>query len=76
MTGGFNTSKKWDAMSNYDMVLDSSRIGIDGCARAINACIEAFGGEIDHYMSKSGGAHFKRCIMQSESPFLHTAWNL
>lgn len=36
----FNTSKKWDDMSNYDMVLDSSRIGIDGCARAIEALLE------------------------------------
>lgn len=36
----FNTSKKWDDMSNYDMVLDSSRIGIDGCARAIAALLE------------------------------------
>lgn len=35
----FNTSKKWDDMSNYDMVLDSSRIGIDGCARAIEALL-------------------------------------
>lgn len=33
----FNTSKKWDDMSNYDMVLDSSRLGIDGCAKAIAA---------------------------------------
>lgn len=36
----FNTSKKWDDMSNYDMVLDSSRIGIDGCVRAIEALLE------------------------------------
>ena len=36
----FNTSKKWDDMSNYDMVLDSSRIGIDGCVRAIGALLE------------------------------------
>lgn len=40
MTGGFNTSKKWDDMSNYDMVLDSSRIGIDGCTRAIEALLK------------------------------------
>lgn len=36
----FNTSRKWDDMSNYDMVLDSSRIGIDGCVRAIAALLE------------------------------------
>lgn len=35
----FNTSKKWDDMSNYDMVLDSSRLGIDGCVRAIAALL-------------------------------------
>ena len=35
----FNTSKKWDDMSNYDMVLDSSRIGVDGCAEAIAALL-------------------------------------
>lgn len=35
----FNTSKKWDDLSNYDMVLDSSRIGIDGCAEAIAALL-------------------------------------
>ncbi len=33
----FNTSRKWDDLSNYDMVLDSSQIGIDGCAEAIAA---------------------------------------
>ncbi len=35
----FNTSRKWDDLSNYDMVLDSSRIGIDGCAEAIAALL-------------------------------------
>lgn len=33
----FNTSKKWDDTVNYDMVLDSSAIGIDGCVNAISA---------------------------------------
>lgn len=31
----FNTSKKWDDMTNYHMVLDSSALGIDGCVKAI-----------------------------------------
>lgn len=35
----FNTSKKWDDLSNYDMVLDSSRLGIDGCVEAIAALL-------------------------------------
>lgn len=35
----FNTTKKWDDMSNYDMILDSSRIGIDGCVEAIAAVL-------------------------------------
>lgn len=35
----FNTSQKWDDMSNYDVVLDSSRIGIDGCVKAIAALL-------------------------------------
>lgn len=33
----FNTSKKWDNPDNYDMVLDSSTLGIDGCVDAIAA---------------------------------------
>lgn len=35
----FNTSKKWEDTSNYDMVLDSSTIGIDGCVDAIAALV-------------------------------------
>ncbi len=35
----FNTSKKWDDLSNYDIVLDSSRLGIDGCVEAIAALL-------------------------------------
>ncbi len=35
----FNTSRKWDDLSNYDMVLDSSRFGINGCAEAIAALL-------------------------------------
>jgi len=36
----FNTSKKWDDMRNYDLVLDSSTIGIDGCVEVIAALIK------------------------------------
>jgi len=35
----FNTQKQWDDSSNYDIVLDSSRIGIDGCVKALAALI-------------------------------------
>ena len=35
----FNTNKKWDDLTNYDMVLDSSAIGIDGCVNAIAALL-------------------------------------
>ena len=35
----FNTSKKWDDMTNYHMVLDSSALGIDGCVDAIAALL-------------------------------------
>lgn len=35
----FNTSKKWDDLSNYDMVLDSSKLGIDGCVEAIASLV-------------------------------------
>lgn len=34
-----NTAKKWDDLSNYDIVLDSSRIGIEGCVKAIVALL-------------------------------------
>lgn len=35
----FNTSKRWDDATNYDMVLDSSAIGINGCVDAISALL-------------------------------------
>ena len=35
----FNTNKKWDDLTNYDMVLDSAAIGIDGCVNAIAALL-------------------------------------
>ncbi len=33
----FCTRKKWNDPSNYDIVLDSSRLGIDGCAQVLSA---------------------------------------
>lgn len=33
----FCTRKKWNDLSNYDMVLDSTRLGIEGCAAALSA---------------------------------------
>ena len=36
----FNTSKKWDDLTNYDIVLDSSRIGIEGCVGALATLLE------------------------------------
>lgn len=35
----FNTSKAWNDPANYDMVLDSSTLGIDGCVNAIAALL-------------------------------------
>lgn len=34
-----NTSKKWNDLTNYDVVLDSSRIGIEGCVGALAALL-------------------------------------
>ena len=36
----FCTQKKWNDLNNYDIVLDSSRLGIDGCAAALSALIQ------------------------------------
>ena len=36
----FNTTKKWEDPDNYDMILDSSVIGIDGCVKAIAALVK------------------------------------
>ena len=33
----FCTRKKWNDFNNYDIVLDSSALGIDGCAAALSA---------------------------------------
>jgi len=36
----FNTQKKWDDSDNYDIVLDSSQLGIDGCVKVLCALFE------------------------------------
>ncbi len=33
----FCTRKKWNDMDNYDLVLDSTKLGIEGCASALSA---------------------------------------
>ncbi|MGN0665589.1 MAG: hypothetical protein ACI4KF_03580 [Huintestinicola sp.] len=30
-----NTGRKWEAVTNYDMILDSGVLGIDGCTAAL-----------------------------------------
>ena len=35
-----NTSKKWTDYSNYDIVLDSGSLGIEGCVRALRGLLE------------------------------------
>ena len=37
----FNTDGKWGTASNYDLCLNSTRLGIDGCVKMIKAFIEA-----------------------------------
>lgn len=32
-----NTGKKWDALQNYDVVLDSAALGVDGCVKMLKA---------------------------------------
>ncbi len=34
---GMNTAKKWRDPRNYDMILDSSTLGIDGCVAALDS---------------------------------------
>lgn len=36
---GMNTAKKWRDPRNYDMILDSSTLGIDGCVAAMDALL-------------------------------------
>lgn len=35
-----NTGKKWHDMKNYDIVLDSGKIGIDGCVKVLKELME------------------------------------
>ena len=35
-----NTMKKWEDMNNYDVVLDSGVLGVDGCVAALKALIQ------------------------------------
>lgn len=34
-----NTTKKWDELKNYDLVLDSAKLGIDGCVDILNSIL-------------------------------------
>lgn len=34
-----NTTKKWESMKNYDLVLDSGKLGIDGCVDVLNSVL-------------------------------------
>lgn len=35
-----NTGKKWNDWSNYDMILDSGKLGLDNCVRIIQTALE------------------------------------
>lgn len=35
-----NTGKKWDDLRNYNLVLDSSRLGVEGCAAVLKSLLE------------------------------------
>lgn len=35
-----NTTKKWDDLKNYDIVLDSAKLGIDGCVDALKGILQ------------------------------------
>lgn len=36
-----NTAKKWDDLRNYDIVLDSAKLGIDGCVDILKSILSA-----------------------------------
>ena len=36
-----NTAKTWDDFRNYDIVLDVSNIGIDGCVAVLRGLMES-----------------------------------
>ncbi len=35
-----NTTKKWNNLQNYDLVLDSAKLGIDGCVDVLNSILK------------------------------------
>ena len=35
-----NTARKWDDLKNYDLVLNSSQLGIDGCVAVLKGLLE------------------------------------
>ena len=35
-----NTGKKWYDFANYDIVLDSARLGVDGCVKVLKGLLE------------------------------------
>ena len=35
-----NTGKKWNDWSNYDIILDSGKLGLDACVQIIQAALE------------------------------------
>lgn len=35
-----NTTRRWTDLKNYDIILDSSRLGIDGCVRILKGLFE------------------------------------
>lgn len=36
-----NTMKKWNDLKNYDLILDSAKLGIDGCVDILNSILAA-----------------------------------
>lgn len=35
-----NTAKKWDDFDNYDIVLDSAKLGVDGCVAVLATLVK------------------------------------
>lgn len=35
-----NTARKWDDLKNYDVVLDSAKLGIEGCVQALKGILK------------------------------------
>ena len=36
-----NTERQWEDFRQYDLVLDSAKLGVDGCVRVLAAVLEA-----------------------------------